>query len=160
LSTGTGITLSTGAGEGCKTNDSLLLTVNPTPVINDIPNYTFCNGVEVPKDSIAFQSTSPNSSFSWTCDKPIGFGLSVIGNIPAFTATNLSDDTIIATITVNIIASSDSCSGPQKTFTITVNPSAAKPYFTSLVPYNDTLKLCNGSNNINFNIITPVTGTD
>ncbi|HRI21004.1 MAG TPA: hypothetical protein PLA68_08615, partial [Panacibacter sp.] len=160
LSTDSGFILSPGAGEGCKTTESLLLTVNPTPVIDDIPNYTFCNRTQIPKDSISFHSVSPDASFSWTCDKSIGFGLSGIGNIPAFTASNLSDDIIIATITVNITAGSDNCSGPPKTFTITVNPSAAKPYFTSLVPYNDTLKLCNGSNNISFNVNTPINGTD
>lgn len=44
--------------------------------------------------------------------------------------------------------------GASRTFTITVNPSAARPNFYSLSGIADSteLLLCNGSNNINFNV--------
>lgn len=152
--------LSTGTGTGCNTIDSIKVTVNPTPKIKTetIKPYKYCNLERV--NGIKFSSLSPNASFKWTTDKSIGFGLSGKDSIPVFTASNPGTTQITATVTVYITASSDSCRGRDTTFTITVNPSAPKPNFTSLSRYanKDTLKLCSGSNNINFNINAPVNG--
>ncbi|MEP7107930.1 MAG: PKD-like domain-containing protein [Ferruginibacter sp.] len=141
---------------GCFNSDSLRLTVNPTPEIDAsvIHRYSFCNGVSV--DSIIFRSNSPNASFKWTCDTTIGFGKSCTGNIPAFTATNNGTDSIVATVRVSITASSDNCPGRDTSFTITVNPSPSQPDFTWLDLHNGTL--CSGTENINFNVTSPLTG--
>ena len=152
--------LSTGTGTGCNTNDSIKVTVNPTPKINTetIKPYKYCNLEKV--NAIKFSSISPNSFFRWTTDTSIGFGLSGKDSIPTFTASNSGITQITSTVRVYITASSDSCQGRDTTFSITVNPSAPKPNFTSLSRYadKDILKLCSGSNNINFNINVPVNG--
>lgn len=146
-------------GTDCPNTDTLKVIVNPTPEINSISNYTFCNGVSV--KGINFTSTSPNASFTWTCIPTIGFGSSGTGNIPDFTASNTDTIAVVAKVTVSITASSNNCPGHDSTFTITVNPSPPKPNFTSLSSYPDnvTLNLCSGSKNINFNVNSPAQGT-
>jgi|GEM_PF-6396019 len=143
------------SGNDCDTIDTVKVKVNPTPVINLIPNYTFCNGDQAKQ--IIFGSASPNASFTWKCSKSVGFGLSGNGNIPAFTATNTDTIPIVDTVTVSIRAGSDSCVGSDSVFTITVRPSPLKPGFTSFSRYPDTeiLLLCDSSQNINFNLNSP-----
>ncbi len=155
-------TLSTGTlstGPNCSIPETLHVTVNPTPVTDQISNYTYCNGTLVP--GIRFTSSSPNPSFTWSSYKAIGFGSSGRDSIPRFTATNTSASAIVDTIKVSVTASADQCPGPDINFTITVNPSPVKPHFTSLsgTADSDTLKLCSGSENINFNINSPGSGT-
>src|SRR5207244_4223285 len=79
-------TLTTG-DSSCITNDSLMVTVYPTPKIKSIfiRDSTFCNGDTA---SIYFSSASPDSSFTWTSSTTVGFGTSGSGSIPSFTATN------------------------------------------------------------------------
>jgi hypothetical protein len=149
-------TLST--GPDCSTKDSVTVTVNPTPILLPISNYTFCNGTSV--GAIKFRSLSPNAFYTWSSDKTVGFGSIGKDSIPSFTATNTSPDPIVAKVNVAVKASTDQCPGPDSTFTITVNPSPAKPHFTSLSRYadKDTSQVCTGSENINFNVATPVAG--
>jgi len=105
----------------CDTRDSVLVTVNPTPVIYAVNDTSFCNGDVV--NGINFRSASPDSSFTWTCDKSIGFGKSGSGSIPAFIATNMGDSPIVANLAVMIKASKDRCPAPDSTrFRITVYP--------------------------------------
>ncbi len=144
---------------GCDTKDSILLTVNPTPQINKINQPPpFCNGITV--QPISFSSTSPNAAFTWVSDTAVGFGLTGSDSIPSFIASNMGFTPIDATVTVKITASSDRCPGPDSSFKIRVNPSPQKPSFTSLsrFPDNEALKLCTGSENINFNVNVPVAG--
>jgi hypothetical protein len=119
------LTLSTG-GSDCQTQDSIRVTVNPTPGINDLSNQTFCNGAFV-RNGILFSSPSPNAAFSWTNNNPaIGLDAGGSGNLPPFIARNTTNSAITATITVFVKASSDSCAGAtSKTFTITVLPGPA-----------------------------------
>ena len=73
------------------------------------------------------QNAGGASTYTWTNDTPsIGLSTSGIGDILAFTATNSSTEPIIATITVTPEFENDSkfCAGEDKTFTITVNPTA------------------------------------
>ncbi len=143
------------ASQSCKIEESVMVTVNPTPVINPVNDTTFCNGSIV--KGINFSSASPNSSFSWSCDTSIGFGESGNGSIPVFTATNTDKVPLIATITVSVTASKDNCPGESvKTFRITVNPSPPKPVFSWLNLHNDSI--CKGSDNISFNIASPLSG--
>ena len=108
-------------GTECDTKDSVRVTVNPTPVIDSIPNEIFCNGTSVA--GISFTTTSPNPLFTWTNSNPsIGLPAGGSGNIPGFIATNTSAAEIAATITVNVRASADGCPGQSRTFTITVRP--------------------------------------
>ena len=105
----------------CDTRDSVLVTVNPTPVIYPVNDTSFCNGDVI--NGLNFRSASPDSSFYWTCDKSIGFGKSGGGSIPAFIATNMGDSPIIANIAVMVKASKDRCPATDSTrFRITVYP--------------------------------------
>jgi hypothetical protein len=111
------------------------ITVNPIPAITQPVNNIYCNGAVVP--AISFASSVTGSTINWTNDQPtIGIAASGTNGITAFTATNNTNAPITATISVNATASG--CTGPTKTFTITVNPT---PNIAQ--PINQVL--CNGS---------------
>ncbi len=97
---------------------SFTVTVNPTPVLNDIGNLTFCGGTN--GTAINFSSATPNTSFAWSSTSNIGFGASGTGNINNYTLTNPVSSTTLATITVTPTA--NTCPGASKSFTITINP--------------------------------------
>ncbi|MBK8846540.1 MAG: hypothetical protein IPO27_08395 [Bacteroidetes bacterium] len=105
----------------CPKIDTLKVTVNPTPVLDIISNYSYCNGEVVMP--IAFSTLTPNAAIEWTSSDNVGFGIAGINAIQGFVATNNTGVPIVATITVKIKASEDSCVGLNKTFTITVNSS-------------------------------------
>ncbi len=143
------------AGSLCEIQDSVKVTVNPTPLVNPVNDTAFCNGNIV--NGINFSSASPDSSFTWTCDTSIGFGKSGSGSIPVFTATNTGTSPVAANISVFVTASKDNCPGNKdENFKITVNPSPPKPVFSWLNLHNDSV--CKGSANISFNINSPVNG--
>ena len=141
------------AGSVCPPEDSVLVTVNPTPTMDTINPRTYCNGI--PASGILFHSNYPDSSFNWSSDISVGFGLGNKGSIPDFTPTNTGAAPVTALIKVSVTAYGR-CPGSadEKTFKITVNPSPQRPAFTSLFknPDNVTLYVCNGSENINFNV--------
>ncbi len=153
---GYAIRLQTGAN--CYKDDTLHLLVNPSPQIIGTKDTAYCHGTKV--NGIPFSSLSPDSSFSWTCIPSIGFGTYGSGSIPAFTASNSGDAPVEALVTVSVTTGLNACKGRDTSFTITVNPSPPEPLFTSLsaVPNSETLQLCNGSENINFNINSPAPG--
>ena len=114
------------AGKFCVgTPSSFSITVNPTAKVNIVPNKQYCSGTRT--ESIEFTSTNIGGvvTYSWTNDTPgIGLSSSGFGNIPSFTAANLSTIPIVATITVTPSFTSQGviCSGPSKVFTITILP--------------------------------------
>ena len=61
------------------------------------------------------------TTFTWVNDTPsIGLGAGGNGNVPAFTASNLTDFPVIATVTITPTA--NGCTGPTYSYTITVYP--------------------------------------
>lgn len=149
-------TLSLASGAACINIETITVTVNPTPRIAPLRDTVFCNGTAVA--GIPFSTAAPNAVFTWTNSDPtIGLPASGVGNIPAFTASNGSNTVKNASILVSVKASGDSCAGTPVSFTIRVNPSPPRPGFTSVssVADNDTLRLCNGSENLNFNVSSP-----
>jgi hypothetical protein len=149
--------LQTGPGAGCTTIDSLKVMVNTTPRVNAVSNIIYCNGESV--RGINFTSATTGASFMWTAVPSIGFGIIGTGSISPFTATNITNSPI--TSIIRVVASQGSCVGVDTMmFNITVNPSPTRPFFKSLSRYADfdTLSLCAGSNNINFNINQPEAG--
>ena len=95
------------------------LVVNPTPTVNQPANQVVCNGSTAP--ATTFATPLPGLSFSWTNSAPsIGLPAGGSGDVPAFPAVNTTGSPIVATITVT--PGSSTCSGPAKTYTITVNP--------------------------------------
>ncbi|WP_418263734.1 immunoglobulin domain-containing protein [Flavobacterium faecale] len=117
------------------------ITVNPTAQVNQLTNQVVCNGSSSTLVSFATNNTGGTTTYSWTNDNTsIGLAASGTGNIAAFSATNSGTSPIIATITVTPTFNNGSinCTGPTKTFTITVNPTAQVNQPTSQV-------VCNGS---------------
>lgn len=103
------------------------IKVNPTPVpMNQPVNRIACNGAATP--SMGFSTDSPVSgtSYSWTSSPslttlgaPAG---SSTGTIASFSAANGTTASLVSTVTVTPVA--NGCSGPARTFTVTVRPTA------------------------------------
>ncbi|SDN18477.1 hypothetical protein SAMN05421813_1681, partial [Daejeonella rubra] len=98
---------------------SYTITVNPLPVVNLPANTVICTGATVP--AALFTSTPAGATFSWSnSNTAIGLPASGTGNIPSFTAINPGSAPISATLTVTPMV--NGCTGPSRTYTITVNP--------------------------------------
>ena len=134
LNTGT-ITV-TPAATGCAgLPESFVINVKPTADLIQPPSQILCNGSTT--NTIAFSGNISGTVFNWTNTAPsIGLPASGSGNIAPFTAISNGSSASVATITVTPVALG--CSGPSKSFTITVNP------IPSVVqPPNQSL--CNGA---------------
>ncbi|MFN5912542.1 MAG: PKD-like domain-containing protein, partial [Bacteroidota bacterium] len=111
------------AGLTCNgTQQQFQITVNPTPVVNDPPNLTVCNGT--PVGPVNFTGTG--TVYTWTNTAPsIGLAASGSGNIPTFNSVNSSNaqqSTATIAVTAFFDQSGVSCQGSTQSFTITVNP--------------------------------------
>ena len=107
------------------TPKTFTITVNPTAVVNDITAQTVCNGDNTTAVTFGTTNTGGTMRYAWTNNTTsIGLAASGEGNIAAFTAVNDGTEPVVATITVTPYFKNNDveCNGPQKTFTITVNP--------------------------------------
>jgi gliding motility-associated-like protein len=110
--------------------------VNPIPLVDVISNRITTNGQLT--ESIVFTG-SDSAEFYWVNDNSnIGLDKSGKGNISPFTATNNSDTIQTAHIIVTPKFNSTSCTGVQKTFTITVNPSGDLNQPVNIIVSNDS----------------------
>ena len=121
--------------------ESFTMTVNPDAQVDPLQswNTVACDGDFTPVYIFTTSNTDGTTTYDWTNNNPaIGLGDSGSGGIPSFLATNSSNSTITATITVTPSYNNNGvvCSGLSDTFTITVNPSP------QMDPVND-LVLCN-----------------
>ena len=128
----------TNAGLTCDgTQQQFQITVNPTPIVNDPPDLTFCNSIQA--GPIPFSGTG--NSYTWTNSlTSIGLAASGAGDIPLFTTFNNSTSLqSIATITVTSFfeQSGVTCQGSTEVFTITVNP-------TTVLTDPQDQTVCNG----------------
>ncbi len=111
----------------CTSTASVLVTVNPLGQVNQPLNQVVCNGSNTTAVIFGTTNTGGTTTYAWTNNNPgIGLAASGTGNIAIFTVSNSGTAPAIATITVTPVYSNGgiSCSGPSKTFTITVNPTA------------------------------------
>lgn len=137
---------------GCTgSSETFTITVNPTPVADNITDQIVCNGNAT--DQVVFSSNVvayPNT-FDWVNDTPsIGLASSGTGNISPFSAVNNGTAPVVAQITVTPTA--NGCTGVDEVFTITVNPT---PTVDNVA--NETL--CNGENTTAVTFTSPVAGT-
>jgi hypothetical protein len=113
-------------GESCTgPQETFTITVNPTAQVNKPANQVVCNSAATTAVSFATVNTLGTTTYAWTNDTPsIGLAAGGSGNIGSFTAVNSGTDPVTATITVTptFANSGVNCTGPQETFTITVNP--------------------------------------
>lgn len=113
---------------------SFTITVKPSPVANNLTNVMVCNGAMT--SPINFTSATPGATYSWTNDNTsIGITGTGSGNIAPFTASNLSNDNMVANI--NVTATANGCTGTAQPFSITVKPA---PHLIDLFD----LFACNG----------------
>ena len=111
--------------------------MNPTATVNAVANVTVCNGSSTA--AITFGSNVAGVVFNWTNNNTtIGLGASGVGNLPGFVAINPTTSPVVATITVTatITANGISCTGPSRTFTITVNQGA------NIILTNAPIRVC------------------
>jgi hypothetical protein len=127
------------------------ITINPTPTVNTIENATFCGNTG--GGAISFSSNTPNSTFAWSTPSNAGFGTSGSGNIGAYTTVNPND---VLNANVSVAASTSSCPGPSRTFTIRINPTPGAPgvrspdVYCQFVPSSPLSATPNGSNGLNW----------
>ncbi len=97
------------------------ITVNPSPTVIVPSNLTLCNGET--SNTIVLGGTG--TAYNWTNSNPsIGLALSGVGNIPSFTGINTSNAPILSTITITPIFTLNgiTCFGADQQFNIVVNP--------------------------------------
>ncbi len=101
---------------------SFTITIKPTPIVNAISNITVCSGGSISAITFGSNVGAGGVTFDWTNDNTaVGLVASGTGNIAAFTAgLNLTATPITAT--VSVVGTKNTCSGPARTFTITVLP--------------------------------------
>ena len=103
----------------------------------------------------ATNTTGGTIAYNWVNNTPsIGLAATGSGNIPSFTATNISQVQVIATITVTptFTNGSVSCVGTPITYTYTVNP-------TPIVTLAAFLPICKNAAAITLSGGSPVNGT-
>jgi len=107
---------------GCenRNNNDFTITVNPSPVVNSIPDQVICDNVVT--NPVNFTNQLSGTTYTWTNDMPsVGLAANGNGNIGSFTAVNTTANPVVALITVTPVAT-NGCIGSDSTFTITVNP--------------------------------------
>ncbi|NCU02418.1 MAG: gliding motility-associated C-terminal domain-containing protein, partial [Chitinophagaceae bacterium] len=110
-------TFTPSAGQ-CATTQTYTVQVNQVPSVNTPANITVNDGAVIPVNTIV---TVPATgvTVNWTNSNPsIGLAASGTGNIPSFTAVNLGNTDVTATITIT--PRINGCIGTPVTYTITV----------------------------------------
>ena len=131
------VTLTVHSTEGCSNVVTHQVIVATSPTANAVSNQTVCN--QGSTAAVHFTGPIGGTVFNWINSNPaIGLVASGSGDIPSFTATNLTTSPITGTITVT--PTHAGCTGPTISFTITVNP-------TAVVTSASTANWCNGISN-------------
>jgi gliding motility-associated-like protein len=128
---------------------SIVVTVNPTPVVTNPPSHFICNGTNT---NLTLTSSSP-SNFTWTIGTISGgiTGASAgAGSVISQTLSNPSNSTAgTVQYIVTPTSSTGNCPGSPYTITVTVNP-------TPVVTTPAAVTICNGGNtNINLTATAP-----
>jgi hypothetical protein len=144
--------LFTNGGTGCPgPSQSFTITVNPSAQVIQPLNLVICN---TQAGSVVFNTdrTGGTTTYQWTNSVPgIGLAASGTGDI-SFTGVNTGNAPVTANIQVTPLYTSGgvSCTGPARSFTITVNP-------TGQVNKPSNLVICNGiTGTVNFATIRTV----
>jgi len=103
--------------------ETFTITVNPSPEMDNVEDVVLCNNEISSIIEFTTPNTDGNTTYTWTNDNT-SIGLSSTGNgdIPSFTALNLSPITELATITVIPTYENNGvvCIGDIQTFSISV----------------------------------------
>jgi gliding motility-associated-like protein len=110
-------TFTSTAGQ-CANNTTFTLEVNGTPSTNIRADTTVYDGATIPVFTFI---PSPGATVNWTNSNPsVGLAARGFGVVPSFTAVNMTDEPISATITANPIIGG--CSGLTQSYFIKVLP--------------------------------------
>lgn len=151
----------------CQYMDTLKVTVNPSPSVLSVKPHaqSVCNGDTI--QQIVFTSNAKSPVYTWYLSPNIGFGLYGMGNIPNDTVSTTGTNPITVHGYVYVTDTATKCGDPSDTgsFIITVNPSPQKPNFTSSSSGSNSsnvspLPLCSLSDNVNFNVTSPLTNAN
>lgn len=119
------------------------ITINPKGQVNPIPNQIVCNAQSTSAITFSSLNNIGTTTYNWTnSNSSIGLGSSGSGNIPSFTAINLTQSVVTSTVVVTPIFSYNgyNCSGPSETFQISVSPSP------NVIFSLGSQTICSGSN--------------
>ncbi|MBK7432620.1 MAG: hypothetical protein IPI66_01175 [Chitinophagaceae bacterium] len=76
-------------------------TVNPTATVTPVANQVVCNGAATAAVTFSSPTVGGTIVYNWTNSAPsIGLAASGVGDIPSFTAVNITNVPVVATITV------------------------------------------------------------
>jgi len=120
----TGTVTVTPTYNGCTgTPSNFTVTINPTPTVtNNTLAQSLCSGSST--TAVAWTSNLQGTTYAWTgvasAGTVTGFTASGTGNLPVMQITNSSN--AVQTVTYTVTPTSNGCSGPAVTYTITVNP--------------------------------------
>ncbi|RYD85196.1 MAG: gliding motility-associated C-terminal domain-containing protein, partial [Sphingobacteriales bacterium] len=113
-----GVYTFTPANGQCATPTTFTLEVNPIPTGTIRTDTSVYDGATVPLFNF---NVTPAGTVNWTNSNPaIGLPASGTGNVPSFTAINLGNTPITATITVT--PNINGCIGTAQTYIVTVLP--------------------------------------
>ena len=134
-STGTYTVVGVGPN-GCSNQDSMVVVVNPLPIVNAGPNYSVCDG-----QNITLAANTNGTSVSWNNGVVNGFPFTPIVGSTTYTVTATSgfgcQDTDSTVVTVNPLPSvsvsedQSTCAGSPVVFTATVGSSPSGSWTTN-----------------------------
>ena len=122
---------------GCTASATVTVIVTSYPTITTVlPNISVCGNTVIPATNLA--SNPIGASYVWTnTETSIGLAASGSGNVPLFTATNITSSLIIAVITVT--PSLNGCLGNSTSYFIIVKPAPIVAVPSNIVVCNDDL---------------------
>ena len=121
--------------------ETFTITINPVAQIDPIDNMVICNQDNTTDVIFTTENTGGVTTYTWVNDNTtIGLQEDGIGNIPSFTATNVTTSIQVANIIVTPTFSNggNSNTGPTETFTITVNPTAQVNSLDDIISCEET----------------------
>ena len=147
---------SNGGKDSGGTATTFTITVNPTPKVS-VTDQVACNQSTFTPAAFSTTATGGATTYTWTnSNTAIGLAANGSGNLPAFTASNPTNDVAIATVKVTPVFTNAgvSCQGPENSFAIVINPTA------TVDPVSDQT-ICNLSRTtaVHFSTTTRGTGT-
>jgi gliding motility-associated-like protein len=123
---------------GCSANNSVVVSVKPTPTVDAISGQTLCATNSTTAITFASAFGVASTTYAWSnSNTSIGLAASGSTSVPVFATTNTGNAAISGTITVTPTA--NGCSGSTQTATIIVNPTPALS--STLTP----TAICSGS---------------
>ena len=141
----------TPSANGCTgTPFKFTLTVNPTPTVQPVQDFTYCNGTAT--TSIQFASPQTGTTYSWmNSNSTIGLQSSGTENINSFITADTSNS--VKNIgQISVTPTANNCIGTVTNFKIIVNPTAV------ISPISDKT-YCNGVNSDAVTFTSSVIGT-